>query len=174
MRRRRCIIKAYHKWLYQNPGAHAQRGSDRLEDGLQSSAIVKRSVGVEIRCGTVVSQNTLELCASAVRLCIHGPEHLQCVREKPIGQATDVDVVPDAFTTKEGKVELHSIVRAYQYLGRVLAERFHSHFITRRIGVCESHLDQVGAEPMHAVKSVHASRAWSKFIVRDPVHRYVF
>ena len=174
MCRCRCIIKAYHQWLYQNPGAHTQRGSDRLEDGLQSSAIVKRSVGMEIGCGPVVPQNTLELCAPAVRFCIHGPEHLQCVREKPIGQATDVDVIPDALTTKERKVKLHSIVCAYQYFGRVLAERSHSHFITRRIGVCESHLDQVGAEPMHAVKSVHERRALSKFIVRDPVHRYLF
>ena len=104
------MVKPYHKWLYQNPGAHAQRGSDRLEDCLQSSAIVKRSVGMEIGCGPVVPQNTLELCAAAVCLCIHGPEHLQCVREKPVCHATDVDVVPDALTTKEGEVELHSIV----------------------------------------------------------------
>ena len=107
------MVKPYHKWLYQNPGAHAQRGSDRLEDGLQSSAIVKRSVGMEIGCGPVVPQNALELCASAVRFCIHGPEHLQCVREKPIGQATDVDVVPDAFTTKEGKIKKLTVVRTY-------------------------------------------------------------
>ena len=106
------MVKPYHKWLYQNPGAHAQRASNRFENGLQSATIVKRPVSVEIGRGPVVPQNTLELCAAAVRLCIHGPEHLQCVRENPVGHATDVDVIPDALTTKEGKVELHSIVRA--------------------------------------------------------------
>ena len=106
------MIKAYHKWLYQNLGAHAQRCRNRFENGLQCPTVVKRSVGVEIGCGPVVPQNTLELCAAAVCLCIHGPEHLQCVREKPVGHATDVDVIPDALTTKEGEVELHSIVCA--------------------------------------------------------------
>ena len=104
------MVKPYHKWLYQNPGAHAQRASNRFENGLQSATIVERPVSVETGRGPAVPQNTLELCAAAVRLCIHGPEHLQCVREKPVGHATDVDVVPDALTTKEGEVELHSIV----------------------------------------------------------------
>ena len=86
---------------------------------------------MEIGRGPTVPQNTLELCAAAVRLCVQRPEHLQRVREKPIGQANDVDVVPDAFTKKEGKVELHPIVCAYQNLGRVLPQTLSSRFVTR-------------------------------------------
>ena len=68
-------------------------------------------MGVEIGCGPVVPQNTLELCAAAVNLCVHCPEHLQCIRKEPFSEAADVDVILGSLAAKEEKVELHTLDR---------------------------------------------------------------
>ena len=68
-------------------------------------------MGVEVGRGPAVPQNTLELCAAAVNLCVHCPEHIQCIRKEPFSEAADVDVIPDALATKEGEVELHTLDR---------------------------------------------------------------
>ena len=94
MCRCRCIIKAYHKWLYQNLGAHAQRCRNRVENGLQCPTVVKRSVGVEIGSSPMIPQDTLELGAAAVCVCVHCAEHFQGICKKPVVEAANVDVIP--------------------------------------------------------------------------------